>query len=305
VQCSEALISLALSALGLGLLAAGTGRAADAHSPTSLGAAEATLAHPRDNSNIVHAPGSMSLHPRYDVGVAARLGPDKTRHFLAQAVDSSQGPYALGLSYAWETSTPVPDTADLPGWVLPDTDLETDETRQTTAAASLSMSWIDRRVAVGSALLRHTTQSTYVDPDVAWTANASLAVKPHPLVVLSLAGENLVPTGQDSAPLQFGGGLRLLATEFFSVEADSQVDLAGASPRMSYMGGLEAAIDDGKVPLRAGYKRDGVTGLDVITAGLGIASPEGGIDYGIQVGLGGDQLEVWQGLVIRLQLKGA
>ena len=256
---------------------------------TELGAGGTSLADPVAPTAILTAPSVSALTSRYAIAVGGRLGPDRERLAQAAAMDTVTSRLGLGLVAAYRWAQPAPPLAALPGWRVAG-DAASDAYRQTDllAGIGLNVANVDRRFAGGVAVAYRMLGSNWQDPEGAVDLSASVSARPVDPVVLSVVGQDFLPDPAGRArPPKVGGGLRWMPSDSAGLEADALVSLADpASPALAFgVGGRVLAAE--LVPLRGGYHHDTATGADMVSAGLGIASPEASFDYAFRVAVDG------------------
>ena len=77
------------------------------------------MAQPDALGAIRTAPAMMPLLPRYQVAFGGGWSSDPLRRVALSAIDSSNGPVALGLNFKRTKGNPDANTEDLPGWHRP------------------------------------------------------------------------------------------------------------------------------------------------------------------------------------------
>lgn len=238
--------------------------------------------------SVLTAPAVLALRARYELQVTGEAGPDKLLGLRAYALDSSTGPVALGLGYQYSHAVPKTRVEDLPGWVLPEDDLE-NETGQTVLGGGLATSFADRRVALGLGFSWHNQATHYSDVQSWFQGNVSVAGRlgQDDQVVLSAVADNVLTPADDETPLTFGGGLSLRPVPELGLLA--QVDVATGTfqgPARVGMGfGLEGLLGQ-VVALRGGFRRDLDRESDLATMGLGAFTDAMSVDYAAELYVG-------------------
>jgi hypothetical protein len=271
--------------------------AADPTFAAELGAAGTGRASPTSLSAIATAPSMLAMRTRYDLGVGGSLGPDKLRRLTAAAVDSTSGPVALGVIFARDWSTPGALVSEYPGWRRPSDDLDNDLI-DTGLHLGLGTALLNGHLGVGLGGSYRIRKTSFTGRSDNVNVTASLSGNIADQVYLSVTGENLVPQDFVSAPLRIGTGLRWQAIEAVGIEADGEADLSGASPAYTVGFGVEG-VAGGKVPVRAGYRNDGLREQQQVTGGIGVGNGEYFLEYGLQVALEED-VQLWHALTVRV-----
>lgn len=238
--------------------------------------------------SVLTAPAVLALRARFELQVTGEAGPDKLLGVRAYALDSSTGPVALGLGYQYSHAIPETRVEDLPGWVLPEDDLE-NETGQTVVGGGLATSFAERRVALGLGLSWHNQATHYSDVQSWFQGNVSVAGRlgPEEQMVLSFVADNLLTPDDEETPLTFAGGLSLRPVPELALLA--QVDVATGTfqgPARVGMGfGLEGLLAQ-TVALRGGFRRDLDRESDLATMGVGAFTDAMSFDYAAELFVG-------------------
>lgn len=254
---------------------------------TELGAGGTSVADPQAPTAILTAPSVSGLTSRYAIAVGGRLGPDRERLVQGAAVDTVTSRLGLGLVAGYRWSQPVAPISALPGWRVPG-DTEGATYRETGLLAGLALNVADaqRRVSGGLGVAYRLRGSTWDDPSGAVDLTASASARPVDALILTVVGQDLLPDPDTHPrPPKVGGGLRWAPTDSAGLEADALVNLAQVgAPTVAFgVGGRVLAAE--LVPLRGGFQHDTATGINMVSAGLGIASPEASFDYAFRVAL--------------------
>lgn len=287
--------SLLLLALLPGLALAGD----EARFATDLGAAGTSRANLRSLSAVLTAPSVIPLVSRYDVSAGLRLGPDKGRNFHAGAVDSMTGPVAMGFLLEHQRSNAAPTTGELPGWIEPGEELENPH-RGWTVGGAVGGAWLGRSVSLAAGPVYRWRGSNYDDPTHDWNAVASAGAHLADQVILTVSGENLIPTDFADAPLRAGAGLRWQPTDGAGLEADVLTTIEG-DVAVGFAVGGEVLVA-GKVPVRGGFERDREASIDAVCAGLSFGEEGAMVDYGFRMVVGQEEsFRSWHGLTLRMR----
>lgn len=102
-----------------------------------------------------------------------------------------------------------------------------------------------------------------------FTLDAGILYSPSPSVHLGLVGHNLIDAEDASLPRQAGGGIAFTGehvTLDFDALADFESHPDGARPMLAVGGEM---LVGGVIPLRAGYRHDGVTESNWLSGGVG------------------------------------
>ncbi len=266
---------------GLGVLV-GKSQAADPAMATSMGEGGVSRANTAGMGAILTAPALIALTPRYEVAGGGRIGTSKIRRLEAAALDSTTGPVALGLAFIKEGASFAATADELPGWLEPGEDTINPYT-ETTFGGGLAFSFLNRHLAMGLTARYERYSSRFADQEDAFQGGLSVAGQVGGKAFLSLSAEDLVPS--DDVDPGIGTGLRWQPTERFGIELDTLTRLGESTDLAEISAGMEAFPVEA-LPLRAGFRREALTGADYATAGIGIASEEASLDYAVSLQLG-------------------
>ena len=113
-----------------------------------LGTANVSRAHADSAGIVQNSPGLMSLVPRYQMEVMGYAQQSWDWGMGVTAFDSTQGPFSLGFVYLRERNQTGLGNDYLPGWRLPEEELETFSIDSILGAA-FGISFANRTVAFG------------------------------------------------------------------------------------------------------------------------------------------------------------
>ena len=116
-----------------------------------LGMANNNRVHVDSLASIRTMPSTISLIPRYTISGAAYLYPSLDYGLSAAALDSSNGTIALGVIYQRESIQQGLDYSFLPGWKLPEEEIE-QISLQSLTGGSLAISFLNRSLSLGTGL---------------------------------------------------------------------------------------------------------------------------------------------------------
>ena len=281
--------SLANGSALASLLSAVLGGAA-AHAAPPLGASltalgDTRVANPHDVSGT--SPASLALQPRYDLVGGVRWGYKDDLLYQVGAGDSRSGPLTLALSYTRRTASPPPDIEDLPGWALPDDDLDNPVT-QTEVTGGLAGAWFQRRFAFGLTGVYRAQTSRFSGTERTGDAGLSLAGQPVAGLIFAASASNLVDLARETPsddPLSIALGASWAIAEPIRVLVEA--DVAPQLPQAPWdlRAGLEVTPTPG-VPLRLGFEQSGLLDTQYLSAGLGLDSGTVAIEYAIRRDIG-------------------
>ncbi len=273
----------ALPAL-LTLLPVGRALGADVVTADTLGAGGVVAGDPDAIGSLLSAPALQALAPRYDVVLGARLAGTDDLLLQGLARDSRTGPVSLSLAYLRHTASPPPDGADLPGWRLPDEDLE-NPIQQSAVLVGAAAPLLEGRLALGVSTARYADDSAYTDPETTWEAGLGVSGRPVGPLTLSLGAHHLLDLfrdGDTDHPLTTtaGIGLRSELGGLFGQAELSLHDPATSLP-FGWRAGGELILAQGTLPLRLGLRHDPDPDTTYLCAGIGISAPVATIDYAL------------------------
>ena len=283
-------MSAVLPALLAAVLSWGA-QAADLSLADSDGSGGASAGDPRATGILLESPATLMLERRYDAQAGARLGGKDDLTWQVEARDSRTGPVSLSLAYVHRSANPPPSDEDLPGWRLPDEDLENPIT-ETTLAVDLGGGLLDNRLGLAASAVRYTRETAFTDLSTTYDGGLGVSGRPIEPLTLALGAVNLLDLfqkGDTFHPLTatFGAGAR---SDVASVNAQIQAnlhDVADAVPLAWRVGG-EVDLIDGKMPLRLGVRHELGIPTTYLCAGIGAATPTATLDYAIVHDLGRD-----------------
>lgn len=113
-----------------------------------LGTAGNSRAHADSLASIRTMPSTASLLPRYQISGSAYLYPNLDYGITGAALDSANGVLSLGVLYLRESLQQGLDTSLLPGWKLPDEEIES-LSLQSLTGGSLAVSFLNRSFSLG------------------------------------------------------------------------------------------------------------------------------------------------------------
>lgn len=293
----------ALLSLAGGLLFAPAARAAAPEQAAEQGAGLASRADLDSMAAIVTAPATLHLRPRFDVAGSFAIGTGNARVWQAAAVDSETGPIALGVIFSRASEEDEVRVEDLPGWTVTGKDLgEKRETRQRVGGA-FATSFLDRTIGVGASLAWLYRNDGFDRTESAIGVGASVGAHVARQVVLSVTGDNLVPTGLWFAPTTLASGLRLDASEAAALQGDVILDFTSLEDALAIGARVGAEFTvGGMVPLRVGWARFGALDENRLTAGIGVGNDQAALDYAFQAGMDAGPFEQWHGISLRIRL---
>lgn len=274
---------------GLGVLV-NISLAADPLMPPAMAMGGATRANPSALGTIATSPATLALTPRYEVAAGGRLGTSQVRRFEVAATDSTTGPLTLGLQFIRENASFEATPDELPGWLVPGEDT-LNPYNDSTLTGGLAMSWLNRSIAAGVTGNFQRYASRFAAESDTYGVGLSLAGHVQEQLFLSVTGENLYTTTNDA--MKFGSGIRyqtpaLQGVSRFGIEANLVTALVDTVVLSDIHLGLEGRPSD-YVPLRVGFHRDQLAGVDYVSAGLGAGSQEGLLEYAARL-----QLSAWE-----------
>jgi len=285
-------------------------RSADLSLADSDGSGGASAGDTRATGILLESPATLTLEPRYDAQAGARLGGTDDLTWAIEARDSRTGPVTLALAYVHRSANPPPSDADLPGWRLPDEDLE-NPIAETTLAVDLGGGFLDDRLGVAASAVRYTRETAFTGLSDTYDAGIGVGGRPVEPLTLALGAVNLVDLfekGDTFHPLTatLGAGAR---SDVASVSAQIQANLhdVSTSVPLAWRVGGEVDLVDGKLPLRLGFRHELGVPTTYLCAGIGASTDVASLDYAIVQDLGRDGgakdltgARTWHSLSVRI-----
>lgn len=253
-------------------------------SAAQAGVGGASLADPRDNSEITLNPANVSFIPRYDVQAQFTGGPTGDLRWNASAVDGRTSEHiSFGVAYHGGLVAPVFHADELPGWApTGETLRNSKQTHDITVA--LSAPFVDRKVAIGLNGTLMIFDGQYVGKGVSGNLDVGFAARPIEFFSVGLVGKNLLPIkDQADIPSAIGLGVRGGKDDLIvgMVDFNTRLEQVTGS-RFDVSAGIQGTIKK-LVDLRGGYAWDGDIDRHAATWGLGLHSKVGSIDYGMHI----------------------
>jgi hypothetical protein len=268
------------------------------------GMGHANRANPYDGGSVYSAPAMVWIDGRFDISGGARFGSDENRLFQASAHDAQTSPIGMGVQWYRATKDETPDPNELPGWRREHQRFG-NEVVSSVLAGTIGGGDVHHLFGAALGLRYFTRRSSLAEEEHSFNIAPSVAGFVQDQVYLSLTIENVVPLGFADSPLSLGTGTRWQPTEQFAIEFDTVTDFSSVEGevRVSEMGGAEYRIQ-GIVPVRAGWKYDGLSEIHAVTAGIGAANEDISFNYGATIELGADgEPKHWHGAHLRVSIQ--
>lgn len=130
---------------------------------------------------------------------------------------------------------------------------------------------------------RENANGEQVGPGIrAFSLDASVRLTIMEGLHIAALGNNLVRTHSPLAPLQFGGSVSYSYQQIFSVAVDTMVDLTSFDSATVLFGIGAEYVAGGSVPIRLGYRHDFGRNLNQLSAAVGYASGQFGLDLALR-----------------------
>ncbi len=245
-----------------------------------------SLAADESNASITTNPGLLGLNPRYDFSAQFGVGPTSGLHWAAGGMDGRTSEYiALGFMYAGDRWEPPLRTDELPGWWEVGEPIPNMK-RQHDFMLSLATPIVRDKLAFGLGGYVTTYNNDRNGKGTTGNLDAGLGWKVSDYITVGASGNNLLPFDPLSQrPLTAGGGVRFHGpVGAFEVDG-GYIDGAGNGAPVFGAAGFELAPKSGRI--RGGYRYEGLTSQSILTAGLGLSTEGGALEYGIDIPLGG------------------
>lgn len=295
---------VALLALFCGLPVSTECLAADSVMAVGQGMGYTNRANPYDGGSVYSAPAMVWIDGRFDISGGAQLGTDQSRIFQASAHDAQTSPIGMGVQWFRQTKDETPDPSELPGWRRENQQFG-NEVVSSVIAATIGGGGVHHLFGAALGLRYFTRSSSLADNENSFNIAPSVAGFVQDQLYLSLTVENAIPLGFVDAPLSLGTGSRWQPTEQFAVAFDTLTDFSSieGEVRVSEMAGMEFRVQ-GLIPLRVGWKNDGVTESQSVTAGIGASNEDIAFNYGGAFELDADgEPNHWHGLHLRISIR--
>lgn len=252
---------------------------------------------------IATAPGILHLRPRFDVAGSFALGTGLSRSWQLAAVDSETGPVALGVLFSRASELDEPRSEDLPGWTVAGTEIgEQREVRQRLGGA-VSTSVLDRTLGLGMSAAWLYRKDGFDRTEGAVGLGASVGAHVARQLVISVTGDNLIPTGLWFAPTTLAPALRFDANDVAALQGDLILDFTSLESQVAIGARVGAEFTvGGMVPLRVGWARFGALEENRLTAGIGVGNDQAAFDYGFQASMDDGPFEQLHGVSLRIRL---
>ena len=123
-------------------------------------------------------------------------------------------------------------------------------------------------------------------------------------VIFSVTAENVIPTGNPDAPLGLSTGTRWQVSRQLALAVDTETDFVSLDNKVAFTPMLGAEFRAGDVvPLRVGWKRDGIEGMRWLTSGIGVENESVGLSYGLSLDLWSEDEAVHHhGVMLRISM---
>lgn len=269
--------------------------AAEGDPASLLGRGSAGLADPRDNAGIRRCMACVVLSEEYvatlDVGFPPgwQLG--------GSARDTRSSMLGAGVVYTRDSFDGALDIDEMPGWTLPDADLD-NPTIEQSVRVGLGYAMLARRLGLGLAGVWDRKSSALSSTENTYELDVSLGGRVTNTLVLGATARDLLPDGTRDPLYEVGAWWA--AGEVLGLALDGGYDSSAASFGEGLTGraGAELVLEEA-VAFRGGYeqlsKDPSAFGL-----GIGVLSEAGRLDYGYRYDLLGQQS--WHQLALVLNL---
>ncbi len=244
-----------------------------------------SLAADGSNASITTNPGLLALNQRYDFSAQFGVGPSTGLHWAAGGMDGrTSDAVALGFMYAGDRYEPALATSELPGFWPIGQEIPNMK-RQHDFVLALATPIVRDRLSVGLGGYVTIFNNDRDGKGTTGNLDAGLGWKVSDYVTVGASGNNLLPFDPLSErPLTAGAGVRVHGP-LAAIEVDGgYLDEDGKGPPVFVAAGGELA--PGGARIRGGYRFEGAARQSVITAGLGVFSEGGALEYGIDIPVG-------------------
>ncbi len=269
--------------------------AAEGDPASLLGRGSAGLADPRDNAGIRRCMACVVLSEEYvaslDVGFPPgwRLG--------GSARDTESGALGAGVIYTRDSFEGALDLADMPGWVLPDADLD-NPTIEQSVRVGLGYALLERRLGLGLSGVWDRHASALTPTQNTYELDASLSGRVTNTLILGATARELLPEGTRDPLYEVGAWWATGEVIAFAFDAQWQDRAETFAGGLGGRVGAELNLEDA-VAFRGGFEQLGQD-PSAFGLGLGVLSEAGRLDYGFRYDLLGQQSWHQLGLVLNL-----
>mgnify|MGYP001189819312 CR=1 FL=1 len=287
-----------------GVFAPNESYAIDSVMAVGQGMGHANRANPFDGGSVYSAPAMVWIDGRFDISGGGRFGSDENRLFQVSAHDAQTSPFGMGVQWYRLTKDETPDSEELPGW-RKENQTFGNEVVSSVLAATIGGGGVHHLFGAALGLRYFTRSSSLAVKENSFNIAPSIAGFVQDQLYVSLTVENAIPLGFADAPLSVGTGSRWQPTEQFALAFDTLTDFSSVEGevRISEMAGAEYRIQ-GIVPVRIGWKFDGVAENHVATAGIGAANEDVSFNYGATMELGAEgEAQHWHGAHLRVSIR--
>ena len=280
-----------------------TAAAAESASAVSQGMGSTVRANPWDPMTAHAAPGMVWLDGRFELGGSGRFGSDETSLWQVGAYDAQTTGVGFGVFWSRTTQSIAPRNSDLPGWRRDDEEFD-NHIRSSVLSTTIGGGGIHRLFGFGVGV-RYFYRSTKLGgAEHAITLAPSIATVIQDSVIFSITAENVIPTGNPDAPLGVSTGTRWQVSRQLAIAFDTEADFSSLDKTVAFtpMVGAEFRAGD-VVPIRVGWKRDGVDGTRWLSSGLGVENESVGLSYGLSLDMWSDHDVIHQhGVMLRISM---
>lgn len=277
--------------------------AAESASAVSQGMGDTVRANPWDPMTAHAAPGMVWLDGRFELGGSGRFGSDETNLWQVGAYDAQTTRVGFGLFWSRSTQSIAPKNEELPGWRQEDQEFD-NHIRSSVLSTTIGGGGIHRLFGFGVGV-RYFYRSTKLGgSEHAITLAPSIATVIQDTVIFSITAENVIPTGNPDAPLGLSTGTRWQISRQLALAFDTEADFSSLDNQVAFtpMVGAEFRAGD-VVPIRVGWKRDGVDQTRWLSSGIGVENESVGLSYGLSLDLwSGAEAVHHHGMMLRISM---
>jgi hypothetical protein len=269
-------------------------------SPSDMSLADVSTVHPDSMGAIRWNPAVLALLPRYQIGAGAFIDQDLNWEVGAAAMDSTEGPIAMGLLVTRRIAAWDPSPDDRPGWKLPEQEFS-GAMVQSLIGGSLGISFGNRAMGLGIGGFYRNDVTDYDLSQHAVELNTGFGFRVWDQLIVGLSAEDLLnrsngraldtgirwgplepsmaaglPAKYQDLPFRSMGGLELDAR--LGLEEEAFLDWVGCSG--------DVLVAD-YLSVRGGWKWSNVEKNSLFGFGLGLDSENAIIEYALELSVDG------------------
>ena len=260
-------------------------------------------ANPWDPMTAHAAPGMVWLDGRFEIGASGRYGNDDTSLWQVGAYDAQTTRVGFGVFWSRLTQSIEPKNDELPGWRQEDEEFDNyirahpSSPPPSAAAVSTGSSASGLVYGTSTGAQSSAVQST---PSPCPPSLRSFRTRSSSASLRRTSSRLEIPTLRWAVST----GTRWQISRRFALAVDTETDFVSLDNKVAFTPMLGAEFRAGDVvPLRLGWKRDGIEGTRWLTGGIGVENESVGLSYGFSLDLWSEDEAVHQhGVMLRISM---